>query len=256
METFPFGRPVLPCPPLALERRRLFVLGAYPSALHVRWRPPPGPESRVVQALAVDNEPEPFWTGEDQTSRIETWMADRDWREEWGTVEPVGGLNGPSGQWVQDSILAKFAVDRSAAWITDCLDTYRASVKMRAAVDSVYQPFAEAHALPKAALAEHPSENQIVVEARTQHLDRLRRELAVAKPEVVITLGNAALRVFRALLLVAGGPAKLAANESYGNSFDVTVGGMVMRWFPLAHPAAPALYQDVHRAWIAGAAVT
>src|SRR5215212_6481198 len=56
MGVFPFGRLVVPCDPVATGRAAMFVLGAYPSALHVRWRPPQG-EGRVVQALAVDNEP-------------------------------------------------------------------------------------------------------------------------------------------------------------------------------------------------------
>ena len=74
MGVFPFGRPIVECEPVATGRAAMFVLGAYPSALHVRWRPPQG-VGRVVQALAVDNEPEPFWTGADEVHRVEQWMS-------------------------------------------------------------------------------------------------------------------------------------------------------------------------------------
>jgi len=54
---FPFGAPVLARAPSADTARPLFVLGAYPSALHVRWTAPDGAS---IAAMPVDNEPEPF----------------------------------------------------------------------------------------------------------------------------------------------------------------------------------------------------
>lgn len=122
---FPFGRPVAPCPPSADGPRPVFVLGAYPSALHVRWTPPR--PYRAVTALAVDNEPTPFWDGADQEARIESWKSAVRWAAAWGAVAPVGALNGPSGAWVADRVLRPLGVARGEAWITDCLDTYRAS---------------------------------------------------------------------------------------------------------------------------------
>lgn len=249
MEVFPFGCPVRASRPTSRGRRDLFLLGAYPSALHVQWRPPPASGARRVRALAVDNEPEPFWDGSDQETLVETWMTGRDWREQWGAIDPARRLNGPSGEWVQHQILDRFSVDRSAAWITDCLDTYRLSSRMRTAVEAVYQPFARAHDLPLARLAKHPSKDQIVVEAKSQHLGRLRHEIAAATPKVAVTLGNAALRVFKSLLDSPVGPRQLAADKSYGSSFEVNIDGTLMRWFPLAHPAAPPAYHKIHQGW-------
>src|SRR5438094_675760 len=42
MRVFPFGRVVQACTPVASGHCDWFVLGAYPSALHVQWTPPPG----------------------------------------------------------------------------------------------------------------------------------------------------------------------------------------------------------------------
>ena len=206
--------------------------------LHVRWRPPHG-EGRVVQALAVDNEPEPFWTAADEVHRVERWRSKVGWSDAWGTVAPVSNLNGPSGLWVEERILDPLGVARADAWITDCLNTYRASVKMRAAVDSVYEPFARAHGLPSAELAPHPSEDQIVSEGIDHHLERLHRELTAAAPDVVVTLGNATLRVLQRLLGDSAGPAKLTV-LGYGTELPVDLDGHRMSWLSLAHPAAQA----------------
>lgn len=203
----------------------------------------------MVQALAVDDEPEPFWTGADQQDRVDAWKARCGWSATWGTAEPAGSLNGPSGAWVQRNVLAPFAVDRSDAWITDCLDTYRASNAMRSAVESVYEPFARSNGLPGAVLGQHPSENSIVAEAQALHRDRLWDEITTADAPKVVTLGNAALRVFRGLLDDPAGPAKLVADDTYGAGYAVSAAGAQVRWYPLAHPAAPLRYQSAHETW-------
>jgi uracil-DNA glycosylase len=100
-----------------------------------------------------------------------------------------------------------------------------------------------------AELAAHPSEAQIVSEGIRDHSARLKAELDTAQPERVVTLGNAALRVFRSLLDSPGGPSKLGSDASYGTPLDVRVGGRTLTWLPLAHPAAPNPYQEAHLRW-------
>jgi hypothetical protein len=192
------------------------------------------------------DEPEPFWAGADQADRISRWQRDVDWSEAWGEVTPAAELNGPSGRWVEDRILGPCSVDRSSAWITDCLDTYRLSIRMREAIESVYAPFATAHNLPAADVAAHASEAQIVAEAVASHMGRIRHELDEARPSTVVTLGNAALRVFRALLDSPAGPTKLSAQGGYAEEQLVHVAGRRLRWLPLAHPASPDRYQTAH----------
>ena len=53
MNRFVFGRPVVPAKPVADGTRNFFVLGAYPSALHVQWRLPHN--LGLIRAIAVDN---------------------------------------------------------------------------------------------------------------------------------------------------------------------------------------------------------
>src|SRR4051812_29932627 len=52
---FPFGHPSGRCQPRRASPAEAFLLGVYPSALHIRWS---GPEQRIA-ALAVSEEPWP-----------------------------------------------------------------------------------------------------------------------------------------------------------------------------------------------------
>jgi hypothetical protein len=244
---FPFGRPVVPRPPSASTKRRIFILGAYPSALHVAWRPPTG---KPIRAMAIDNEPVPFWNGEREDEYIAQWKAAVGFRDkEWGEITGAGKLNGSSGIWVDDNVLAPLGASRDDACITDCLDTYFSSDDGAARIIDTYSPFAERVGLTAAHLAGHPSEDAIVEQGVRLHRARLLRELAQAAPDLVVTLGNAALRVMRLTAAQNDAPAKLVADPSYGRERTLTAGGRRIRWLPLAHPAAPSAYKDAHGRW-------
>lgn len=248
---FIFGRPVRPACPVADGQRSFFVLGAYPSAFHVKWHPPG--LKRSIRAIAVDNEPEPFWTGDGENQLVEQWKRDVGFREgEWGRVSPCGNLNGPSGRWVEAMILHPLRVHRSEAWITDCLDTYYESEGAAGRMDSpeVVELVGRLGITPRRH-ASHPSERQIVEQAVVGHRTRLLNELRMADPDRVVTLGNAALIVFNRLI-GSDSPMiqKLSPGSSYGQPLSVRINGRVVEWLPLAHPAAPAPYQEAHKAWI------
>ncbi len=247
--TFPFGRQVTPRPPSAASPRGVFILGAYPSALHVEWKPPK--PYKQIKALAVDDEPTPFWTGHDEAARVQRWRESVGFHASWGTVRGVGRLNGSSGHWVEREVLGPLGVTHEETWITDCLDTYRASTGVGVRLADTYEPFARAHSLPSAVLRPHPDENDIVREARADHLDRLRSELRTAALELIVTLGNAALRVARYLVEVEDAPARLSPN-GYGARLTSRFEGRAVAWLPLAHPATPAVYQEAHARWRIG----
>jgi hypothetical protein len=254
---FPFGRPVQACRPSASAHRRVVVLGAYPSALHVSWTPP-APHRRI-QAIAVENEPEPFWNGDDQAARVDAWKKSVGFDpERWGAVSPAGALNGSSGAWVDENVLGPLGITRAETWITDSLDTYRRSKDLAARLDDTYNPFAKGAGLPAAVLLQHPSEAEIIREALHEHQPRLREELATASPDVIVTLGNAALAVVRDLLPRVGGAdtRRLSASEQYATVVRVRIGHREADLLPLAHPAAPAAYQEAHRKWCASKRAT
>lgn len=95
-------------------------------------------------------------------------------------------------------------------------------------------------------------------EALAEHRKRLLDELRTARPELVVTLGNAALRVLRELCDVDAvddpGTALRPDEAVYGQRRPVRIGPATAQWVPLAHPAAPKPYQRAHDAW--GAAAT
>lgn len=101
------------------------------------------------------------------------------------------------------------------------------------------------HVLPP-----HPSENAIVEEAKSKHLARLKNELLTARPDLIVTLGNAALRVATGLVDFADAPKKLS-HADYGRTLEIRLDGRVVKWLPLVHPAAPKPYQDAHDRWVA-----
>jgi hypothetical protein len=200
--------------------------------------------------MAVDNEPVPFWNGEGEDAYIVQWKAAVGFRDDaWGDVSAAGRLNGSSGHWVDDNVLAPLGAGRDDACISDCLDTYFSSDDGAARVADTYQSFAEQQGLPPARLAVHPSENTIVEQGARLHLTRLLCELADAAPDVVVTLGNAALRVMRLAVGQTDAPAKLVADASYGRERTMSVGDRRIQWLPLAHPAAPHAYQEAHAKW-------
>jgi len=246
-----FGRPVRAARPSADGRRELFILGAYPSALYVCWTAPALP--RPIQAVAVDNEPEPFWTGDDEHERIEQWQRDVSFRESWGRVSACGRLNGSSGRWVKEQVLSPLGAARSQAWITDCLDIYYESEQAAVHLEqpAVREAISRLGIRPRCLLP-HPSEAAIVREALAAHAERLGAEIRTARPELIVTLGNAALRVLAALA-ESSEPrlGRLSPDlQTYGCVGRVQVDGRSVAWLPLAHPGAPGPYQRAHAAWV------
>jgi uracil-DNA glycosylase len=197
-----------------------------------------------VQALPVDDEPEPFWSGTDASALIDEWRKAVGWTQGWGHFgAPSRSLNGPSGAWVDVKVLAALNATRADAWITDCPDTYRASTGGAAALSTVYVPFASQVGIARADVAPDPSEAQIVAESTSSHLRRLASELEACRPDIVITLGNAALRVMRQFIREPTELTKLVPGNNYAHD-SIQVGERTCRWLPLVHPAAPKSYQS------------
>lgn len=250
---FPFGRPVLPRPPSARGRRRSFVLGAYPSALHVEWT---SPEGIRIQALPIDNEPTPFWDGDGKGLLFQDWFETVNFgAHNWGWAMLANEkFNGSSGIILNNDCLAPMHIAREDVCITDCLDTYRASVGVFGRLDE-YDAFARAHDAPQCSLGAHPNEDAIVREAIQDHSGRLSEELDSARPDQIITLGNAALRVMRTLVQTADDveiPEQLAL-ANYGHPYHVSCNGRPAMLIPLKHPGQrSAPWSAAHQAWING----
>jgi uracil-DNA glycosylase len=246
--TFPFGAPVRPCGvDLPTGAKAVLILGAYPSAFHVRWVPPE--PWKPITALPVDNEPTPFWDGDasDAERLFKDWKAEH-FRDGWGSVSPAQ-LNGSSGAKLEELWLAPLGYSRDDAAIVDCLPLSRASVGVRKRQSDTYDPFARQAGAPTATLQEHPSESEIVREALSSQAERLIAQIEAARPELIVTLGNAGARVVAALDGQEEGTAVLDSS-SYGRPRSLDRLGSA-RWQALIHPAAPVSWRTRHKEWMA-----
>jgi uracil-DNA glycosylase len=97
-------------------------------------------------------------------------------------------------------------------------------------------------------------ESSIVREARGGHLERLSQELDTARPELIVTLGNAALRVLRLLVEIdSGDPGPGLAETSYGAEVHARLGARPVRWLPLVHPRSGERipkWRQIHMRWV------
>ncbi len=245
---FPFGAASGRCEPRRVSDASAFVLGVYPSALHVQWT---HPEARVA-ALAVAPEPWPFWPGEDQEHQVHAWQAEVGWQEEWGTVRPAGRLNGSSGQAVAERVLAPLGLGLDRVWTTDALPLYHIHRGPRTQGDAMstrYDPFAAQRGLPLHDLPTRPPVDQLVRRSIKEEGPRLQYELRESQAPLLITLGNEAL-VVAAALLEGDLPSRLRADEAYGKRRRVRFGAAQLEVLPLVHPGQRSgTWLQAHDRW-------
>lgn len=190
----------------------------------------------------------PFWDGSGQAALLKAWRESC-WSDDWGTVSSADRYNGSSGDALVKGWLEPLGIDSGDSWCTDCLDRYHQSVDMRRAINDVYVPFAEGDPrlrgrLPQ--LPKHPSTHAIVEGADHARLDD---EIRTAQPEIVITLGEAALKVFRSLVS-ASEPDGLHSDERYGSEVRFRSGGRGIVWYPLIHPGQKrSPWRPAHDLW-------
>ena len=137
----------------------------------------------------------------------------------------------------------------------DCLDTARLNAGQQRRISQTYLPVIGRLRLPALNMEPTPTgESSIVRETRQGHLERLSRELDTARPELIITLGNAALRVLRLLVeMGSGDPGPGLAQTSYGADVQARIGGRPVRWLPLVHPRSgerTPKWRQIHRRWV------
>ena len=79
IEQFPVGAPIQPVTWQHPGPKPVMIIGVYPSAAHARWVDLDG--RTRIRAVAVANEPEPFWTGQDTEDHIATEVTIESWEE-------------------------------------------------------------------------------------------------------------------------------------------------------------------------------
>jgi hypothetical protein len=210
---FPFGQKLTPVPHTHSGRTNIFVLGAYSSALHARWKFGPRGSDRV-KALAIANEPEPFWGGMGEMDLITNHTP------------PFGSLlstpqNGASGTALRDRYLIPLDLDAANCWLTDVVNTYFSTPQQRDAFERAYA--SKGLAAPNWTLPLRPQ--RIAPDAERK--EQLISELRVASPSWLIALGDVPLSAL--------GLGKLSRYR-YGQPVAVRIFGIETNLVPFTHP--------------------
>ena len=210
---FPFGEPLAPVPHTGNGHTRIFILGAYSSALHAMWKYGPGPSDRV-QALAIANEPRPFWDGSDDIASIARHTPP------FGELLPTP-QNGPSGKVLRMRYLIPLGIHADRCWITDVVNTYFSNAQQMAAFRRAFA-FKNTKA-PAWRLPLRPT--RITPDAK--RAKALESELREAAPAWLITLGDEPL--------AALGLGTLSRYD-YGQPTRVRPFGIDTMVIPFTHP--------------------
>jgi len=133
--------------------------------------------------------------------------------------------------------------------LSTCVDTYFADAPATFAVRERYAPVALEVGLPQAQLPLRPRDGDLVELAVTAHRARLLRELSMTVPDIIVTLGNPALRVLRAITEAKGGLGKLHPDARYGVEQTLVWGTRKAAWLALTHHEADRVFAEAHGRW-------
>jgi len=234
--------------------RRVFILGAYASAVHARWIDADG--KTRINALAVASEPEIFWTGLGADELIQQVAIPGS----AGSLESAGPtVNGPSGRALDELYLKPLGIARADAWLSDLVPHSCMNEGQARAIDRAYSPLMRDLALPEVSWPRAPksaTDWHILVDRHRR--DQIASEVAEASPEILVTLGDPPLRWFAQLF---GTRSRLAeygqSRDDYGRPHEATIGGCRLLLLPLTHPRQAAnlgmsspKWTALHRDWV------
>jgi hypothetical protein len=218
MERFPFGSPIQPVTWRHLGPRPVLIIGVYPSAVHARWLD--GDGRTRIRALAVANEPEPFWTGQDAEKHLAAVAATAP--AVVGRLVAASGHNGLSGQALDGSVLVPLGLTRNHVRIADIDNRYMANPAQQQAIDRCYNLLAEKGLVSSVSWRLRRPITKIPADRSPS----LAEELEEAGPDWVITLGSEPLRAL--------GLRRLSA-DTYGVPVTASLLGRRVRLLRLVH---------------------
>jgi hypothetical protein len=241
MECYPFGQPVGSVTWRQPGRKPVLIIGVYPSAVHARWIEPGG---KGIRAVAVADEPEPFWTGHSAETMIVTVAATAP--AEAGRLELAKGHNGRSGRALDELVLAPLGLTRDQIRVADIDNRYMANQSQRAAIARGYVRLVERGILPPATWRPRRTISRIP----SDRSPALTDEVAEAAPAWLITLGDEPLRALGLEPLARAG---------YGIPLPAVVLGHKVQLLRLAHTRQQAGHGhssydwgEAHRQWRTG----
>lgn len=229
MHQFPFGSALQTLIQAPLKNAHVFILGVYASAVHARWLNADG--STRVAALAIASEPCIFWRGEGEAEIIKSINVPP---AAGCLVVPNAGMNGPSGNALDQLYLEPLGLTRADAWLCDLLPQSRMNDGQAAAVQNRYTPVAKALGLPEATVPPVPKRFADIARAQ-----EIAEEFLASGAETLITLGDVPLKEFVGPLGLSEKTSIAAfgtAPGAYGRLHPFSLRGKLFNLLPLVHP--------------------
>lgn len=245
-KTFPFGLPILPVGQVYDGLlKKLFILGVYASAVHVKWY---GPDGRLrIRAMAVASEPEIFWRG--GNDYVQEVIERINLAPEYGYLAPADeAFNGPSGRCLDENYINPLGLTRDDVWLCDLLPESRKNISQEKALRKQYDGFVDIdYNFPRL-------ETPIADEAR---IIEIASELETSGARRVVLLGDEPIKYFMQRFKPEF--KSLSSVVPYGSEVEFSVNSRQYTALCLAHPRQTArlgksnLYWfERHREWLAG----
>ena len=242
--TFPFGQPITPVKQMEDgHTKKLFILGVYASAVHVKWY---GLDGKLrIRAMAVASEPEIFWRGDNKY--VQKVINEINLDPMYGHLEPADReFNGPSGICLDEKYIHPLGLTRDDVWLCDLLPESRKNPSQANALARKYDNFVNIdYNFP-------PVPQCIADESRMQEIiDELEKSGA----RRIILLGDEPIKYF--LQRFKPEIKKLASIVPYGKEVDFFINDTKYSALCLAHPRQTARlgrsnlrWYECHREWI------
>ena len=246
MANFPFGERVLKVYQKDKNPKKVFILGVYASAVHVKWMNPEG--KTLINALAVASEPEIFWRGNGAGEIINRIKLP----EQAGKLTVADEkFNGPSGRALDSEYLTPLGLSREDSWLCDLVPYSMLNPGQEAALlrnEHIFNEFG----LKKPLMRTATKENRKIGEKR---VSEIVREIRQSKAEYLITLGNEPLINF--VKFYNPDIKVLNQKDPYGTIRDISIDGIPMELLALVHPRQAGKlggfsqnWFDIHSKWI------
>lgn len=232
---FPFGQPLEKVVQRASsDKKKVFVLGVYASAVHAKWI---GNNGRLlVKALAVASEPCIFWKGEEaDTERI---IKDIDTLGRGCLFPAETKFNGPSGRSLDENYLYPLGVLREDAWLCDLVPYSCQNPGQKNAIERVYKPMG----LPLCTIPPVPS-----VLATEERVLEIVSELEKSGAGTIVLLGDQPIKWFLGRFISRY--KKLKDFTDYGKPVPVFINDKEYNVIGLAHPRQTSQLGHAHKYW-------
>jgi len=250
----PFGNRIVRVIQKDKSSKRVFIIGVYGSTIKANFISKK--LKTKIRFLPVDNEPEPFWSGNNQDAQtiISKIKIPKDLGEL--NVEP-GNSNGMLGRTLDKYYLSPLKLKREDVWLCNLIPHLIVNKKERKALKN-YNKYHTELDLPKAEIPVKSDKWNFFTRKRRREVIE---EIFKSRAEIIVTLGQQPLKWF--INEFKPNAYKLLNAEDYGMIKDFNLEAVKLKLVPLFHPKQILKHWDsksniglIHYDWMKNKAKT